>query len=76
MWKVFQLVIIGAIVWAWQTYLGMPDSRLLILAIVAFAVCMALLATNGVRAGLDLLPHRRQKFAEPAENPAARLPEL
>jgi hypothetical protein len=76
MWHVFQLLIIGAIVWAWQTYLGMPDSRLLILVIVAFAVCMALLATKAVRYILDLATHRGRQFPEAAEQPPARLPEL
>jgi hypothetical protein len=76
MWHVFQLVIVGAIVWAWQTYLGMPDGRLLILVIVTFAISMAFLATRAVRYGLDLLPGRRQRVPETGEQSTARLPEL
>jgi hypothetical protein len=76
MWHVFQFAIVCAVIWAWETNLGFPDNRLVILVIVAFAICMAFLATKAVRAALDLLPHRRNGSADPAEQPAARLPKL
>jgi hypothetical protein len=76
MWHVFQFVIVCVVVSACGAFLGMPDSRLLILVIVAFAIYMALLATKAVRACLDLLPGRREQFTEATKEPPARLPEL
>jgi hypothetical protein len=64
MWKVFQLVIIGAVVWAAQQSLP-AFNGLIVLVVVAVAVCVALIATKLVRAALDALP--RRGFREGAE---------
>jgi UPF0716 family protein affecting phage T7 exclusion len=65
MWHVFQLLIIGAIVWAADQWIGLVNG-LLTLVIVAFAVGVALLATKLIRAALDALA-RSGRFGERSE---------
>jgi UPF0716 family protein affecting phage T7 exclusion len=59
MWHVFQLLIIGAIVWVADQWIGLVNG-LLTLVIVAFAVGVALLATKLIRATLDAVARSRR----------------